>query len=277
MITNGWFLGKDDFLFLGDRYQKTVSKLTGVALPSNEKLFSTFDSFEKITNVANKFNTKVIVFIGANKSSIYSDYLPENMSVSKNRYLNYFISTLEKNDDLIIYDSKNDLLEQRKKSNDFLYYRTDTHWNDKGAYIAYKGFLKKLGIPFALKNVFFKNADSKNGDLISISGQSVALHNDDNYQPILTVSSVKCTKTGIKVAAFNEIENFFNSKAPIDKVVRVVGDSFSVALRQYFSATFKYVNFIGHWSNKLPSLPNEILLSKIKPNIIVIVRVERSF
>ena len=57
----------------------------------------------------------------------------------------------------------------------------------------------------------------------------------------------------------------------------MVGDSFAGALKPYFNATFKEVRYVGHWGHKLDVLPEEISKTERKPDLIVIVRVERSF
>ena len=62
-----------------------------------------------------------------------------------------------------------------------------------------------------------------------------------------------------------------------DKYVWVVGDSFTGSLKQYFNATFKEVRFIGHWDKKLKDLPEYLTKADRKPDMIIVVRVERSF
>jgi hypothetical protein len=57
----------------------------------------------------------------------------------------------------------------------------------------------------------------------------------------------------------------------------VVGDSFTRALRQYFNSTFKEVRYFGQWNEKLTNLPADLARADKKPDMIVIVRVERSF
>ena len=46
---------------------------------------------------------------------------------------------------------------------------------------------------------------------------------------------------------------------------------------QYFNATFKEVRYIGHWSDKLKGLTDILDKADRKPDMIVVIRVERSF
>ena len=68
-----------------------------------------------------------------------------------------------------------------------------------------------------------------------------------------------------------------NVKPLSNQHVWVVGDSFAGSLRQYFNASFLKVRYVGHWGQKLKILPDEIVKADVKPDFIVIVRVERSF
>ncbi|KFA58545.1 hypothetical protein A9G48_10860 [Gilliamella sp. wkB18] len=274
-----WVQGKDDFLFLGDKNEKIIRKLTLSIRPTKKQLKASTKIFGNITKEATKYGTKVVLLIGADKARIYPEYLPDQIHLSKVRYIDFFLTELRKNKNLIIYDSEPDLSVAAKENENFIYHRTDSHWNSKGAYIAYTGFLKELGIP--LIDVKFTLIDSKYGDIADIAGlkkKDLTFHNDDNFKVSFNLpQDVKCTYIGFTHISFGNNEDCINSLAPIDKKVWVIGDSFSRALREYFSATFKNVRFMGHWHEQLPILPKELAESKEKPDIVVIVKIARSF
>lgn len=274
-----WVKGKDDFLFLGDKNEKIIRKLTLSIRPTEKQLKASTKIFGNITKEAAKYGTKVVLLIGADKARIYPQYLPDQIHLSKVRYLDFFLAELRKNKYLTIYDSEPDLLAAAKINENFIYHRTDSHWNSKGAYIAYTAFLKELGIPPI--DVTFTLINSKYGDIADIAGlkkKDLTFHNDDNFEVSFnSPQDVKCTYIGFTHISFGNNEDCINSLAPIDKKVWVIGDSFSIALREYFSATFKNVYFMGHWHEQLPILPKEIAESKEKPDIVVIVKIARSF
>jgi hypothetical protein len=68
-----------------------------------------------------------------------------------------------------------------------------------------------------------------------------------------------------------------NSNPVSDKHIWVLGDSFAEGLKPYFNATFKEVRYVGHWSEKLNDLPEMLSKAERPPDLVVIVRVERSF
>ena len=272
-----WYEGKESWLFLGNNYDKTVEKLKLVNEPNVEDIDKVSEQMEKIVSAADKVNTKVVFMLGPNKSSIYPEFLPETLVPSATKYSSYYLSKLKKIPDLIVYDPTGDLLQAKEKEG-YLYWKTDTHWNSKGAYIAFSGLAKKLSIP--TPNVTFQKGPLHKGDLISISKL-------DNYP--LTPSDnwvAKWDETPISVekrlpneheSAFGSPKNIITTNALTDKSVWIVGDSFSKGVEPYLNATFKEVRYIGHWSEKLDNLSDELAKANKKPDIIIIERVERSF
>ena len=73
-----------------------------------------------------------------------------------------------------------------------------------------------------------------------------------------------------------------NKKAPNDMIVWVIGDSFLSVIKPYIDASFKEVKYKdnlyeGHMSHKIKTLPSELVNSNEKPDLIIVVKVERSF
>jgi len=67
------------------------------------------------------------------------------------------------------------------------------------------------------------------------------------------------------------------NKYPLsDKYVWVLGDSFTEAIKPFISASFKEVRYLGHW-HKLKDLPEDLTKATRKPDLIIVIRVERSF
>jgi hypothetical protein len=105
------------------------------------------------------------------------------------------------------------------------------------------------------------------------------LHDEDNWEVVWKDKPAlsEVTIPGKKDASFGPIEIVKNKRPLSHKCVWIVGDSFSRALRQYFNATFGEVHYLGHWQDKLKDLPLDYAIADKKPDLIVIVRVERSF
>jgi peptidoglycan/LPS O-acetylase OafA/YrhL len=308
-----WYKGLDGWLFLGNQYNQTVSKSQLLDIPSVNKINRLKRTFNDISIVAEKSNTQIALIVGPNKSSIYFEKLPAEMFVSPTRYVDFFLNELTDISYLNIYDPMQDLINS-KKSEGPLYDKTDTHWNDKGAYIAFKNLLSKLGLD--APDVSFSIEESPAGDLVAIS-------EDNLFKDLLSklgldapdVSFSLEESTGDDLIAISEIKEppinygdtwaaeikhahklarikdnnipstqFFgannkviNSNPYINSKIWIIGDSFTTALKPYFEATFSEVTYLGHWQTELDVLASKLDDSVKKPDLIVVVRVERSF
>lgn len=271
-----WYHGQDNWLYLGNSYNDSVEKLKLVNPPTVESIDMVSKEIMDIVSTANKSNIEVAFIMGPNKESIYPEFLPETLVPSETKYSSFFLNKLRENPNLTVYDPTSDLIKAKEKQG-LLYWKTDTHWNDKGAFIAYSGLTKALSLP--TPQVTFKQGAAHKGDLIDISKlDSFPLSTVDNWniqwkqEPISQERKV-----------FNEHESAFGNPSIVttqnaltQKYVWVIGDSFSASLKPYLNSTFKEIYYVGHWSEKLENLTKELDKTSRKPDIIIIERVERS-
>lgn len=273
-----WYEGKDSWLFLGDNFQKSLSKLTLKIKPKDSRIDATEQEFSNLAKAGEANNVKVILVIGPNKESIYPEYLPDNVVPSPQKYSSFFLEKLYKIPNLIVYDPTEDLI-QAKINEGFLYYRTDTHWNNKGAFITFSGFSKLLGTPIP-KIDLIQSRTPFGGDLLEMTNQKDFPLNPDDSWDIVWKSKTIISETDIpneKITIFGSTSVVINENALSDKYVWVCGDSFSRTLRQFLNATYREVRYVGHWSDKLKTMPEELSKTNRKPDIIIIEKVERSF
>lgn len=272
-----WYKGKEDWLFLGDDYNDTVAKLKLSITPSAETIDKTVKPFEDLARVGAESNTKIALIIGPNKASIYGEYLPDRLIPSKERYISFFEKRFNTIPNLVVHDPINDLL-SKKSSEGLLYWRTNTHWNPKGCYIAFKGFADLLGVPSP--SVRFEPGPVHRGDLINISKlYDFPLTLGDGWV-MQWNEQVSWSSTPIPnqpESPFGASEVITNHFPLSDKTVWVIGDSFTYGLRPYLNATFKEVRYIGHWNSHLATLSSDLQKADKKPDLVLVVRVERSF
>ncbi|WP_417833956.1 acyltransferase family protein [Thalassospira xiamenensis] len=277
--SNRWYQGKDDWLFLGNSYEHTVEKLRLAIKPKISDIERLKTTFLELSEVARDSRTKVALLVGPNKSTIYPEYLPAQFVPSDKRYFSFFADALDDVPNLILHDPTDDLLKQKNVEGK-LYYQTDTHWNKKGAFLAYEGMARKLGLP--IPDVHFELEFGYGGSgLMKMSGlYDLPLHGDDHWK--FTIEQPpKLTREDVSVIplaqSFGAEEIVSNSNSLTGKKVWVVGDSFSSAVNPYIYSTFKKIYYLGHWHKRLADLPTDLRNASEKPDVIIIVRVERSF
>jgi hypothetical protein len=105
-----FYRGKDDWLFLGNAFSRTVEKLKLTIVPKDSEVEATTEIFSKISKTASQFNTKVILIVGPNKSSIYPEYLPDNLAPSTKKYSSFFLEKLNNVPNLIICNPTDDFI-----------------------------------------------------------------------------------------------------------------------------------------------------------------------
>lgn len=272
-----WIQGKDNWLFLGNAYDNTIAKLKLAMRPTSDSISQEFRTFSDISSLAARSNTKTVLFLGPNKTSIYPEYLPGAISPSPIRYSSFYLERLKTIPNLTIYNPTDDLLKAKQKKQP-LYWKTDTHWNDRGAYVAYSGFTRQLGLPFP--KVKFMEGPPHKGDLLAISKlKKFPLDPEPGFEahPLQPISLKRTKLAGQQDPAFGPPEFVSNPNAPANKRAWIVGDSFTTALKQYFNQTFSEVRYVSHWMNATDSLSKDLASANNKPDLIVVVRVERSF
>ena len=276
-----WYEGKGDWLFLGNSYDDTVAKLKLSIEPSDQTISNEIARFRVLAEQGSGVGTKIALLIGPNKSSIYSEYLPNEIKPSSIRYVSYFTDHLSSVDNLEMPDPTETLL-RAKAEEGLLYWRTDTHWNQKGSYLAFSAMMERLDLKYP--QIHFELSGEHKGDLIDISSlYDFAIHNDDNWnQSDLIDGSVEIVadpnqRDPSVFLGTNWKGTVRNEQGLNDLVVWVVGDSFLNAVKPYLNASFSNIKYLGHWSSTIDELPTILSESDEKPDLVLIVKVERSF
>jgi hypothetical protein len=227
------YRGKENWLFLGNSYDWCVDKLQGSRTLPERYILKRVEHYRKLRDLFRNGGTDFVMFIGPNKSSVYPEYLPPVVVPAAKRYISLFVTSL-RDAGVKIYDPTDRLVSL--KSTGLLYYRTDTHWNYRGAYEAFVGFGEYAGLP-ELPSCTFTLIAPKSGDLVKIGGyKKFPLSVGDTYRLNWSVPQMLEQRGNIAI----------NAKATSNKTVWVFGDSFTEALRPYIMATFKETRFFVH-------------------------------
>jgi alginate O-acetyltransferase complex protein AlgJ len=141
-------VGKDAWLFycseaLADG--NTINDYRGtIPLPDSE-LVKLQQRLEENRREFSKRNILYVVVIVPNKNTVYGEYLPDG--IVKHRpttRLDQLMSHLEKHSTMRVIDLRETF--HRARVEHPLYWKTDSHWNSYGAYVAYAEIMKHISM-----------------------------------------------------------------------------------------------------------------------------------
>jgi|GEM_PF-3679886 len=150
-------IGRRGWLYYDDRFDGTnLSDFTGKVLCTENELSRIR---ENILEWRRWFNERGIVFfilIVPSKHTVYPEFLPDAIrrNGAKNTRLNQMDRLIEQDPEIrqCVVNPAPALI-RAKQGFDF-YYKTDTHWNGLGAFVAYTELFKGMGIkPVSAKDV----------------------------------------------------------------------------------------------------------------------------
>jgi hypothetical protein len=222
-------------------------------------------------------------YIAANhKQSIYPEYLREPQLSWVKKYSHYddfydYVMNNSKYD--IIIDAKKAILEEKKKGFK-VYFQTDTHWNERGAFTAYQSILEKLekyykDLKYLHPSDFKIVSRDWSGDLMwfILGIKNLYKEKDDFYE------SIKRYKAIIKDIN-NEFQNIKITKLLIHSICKdvnpqkvvVIRDSQFIPIIPWFSETFSEVVYVDNWEESDNIFK---IIDCVKPDIVIYERAER--
>lgn len=208
-------------------------------------------------------NIEYFLVIVPDKEVIYPEYYPYPNHLVFNIRLNQFLDFFYKNTDLNIIYLKDPLLQAKKKSPLYLYYKTDTHWNNYGAFFGYQEIMKR----FKESNPTIQILD-ENDFNISIEGSLIG--------DLVRLNS-KLIKEDLKISLDLKKETAANMQK-LHKIY-VNGDSFAInkngpvaeGLVYFFNLSFDEVTI-----NNVKSILEYDEIEKTHPEVVVREIIERN-
>jgi len=136
-------IGKDDWLYLGDQYANTI---TGSRRGANfkdvkaaRKIGLATKSWEQWLKLKGVSLYRVV--IGPNKSTIYPEFLPEWVQPTIVSVTDILLTNVSPG---LYIDTRPALVAAKSQYSEPLYYKTYTHWNNLGAWVAFRTLAMEL-------------------------------------------------------------------------------------------------------------------------------------
>jgi len=226
-----------------------------------------------------KRGIEYLFIIVPNKSTIYPEFLPNNikMSNNKNRFDQLINYLYKMKSPVKILDMRKEFF--KKKVQYKLYRLTDSHWSNYGAFFAYRMIMENLNnkkIKSFSTNLNYYNLEIKKKYLGGDLAKMLSLRNKYREDLILLKP-----KENIEIIN-NKLKNFKRpfvettvkeSKKGNIKNAIFVHDSFGYTLIPFLSQHFKRIIFIRDWNLEFYTE----LINKEKPVIVIEEMAERFF
>jgi len=279
---NKVFKGKDDYLFLGNHYNRAVDGFRGIHDGNSEK---TVELLKKIDSRASQLHIKFRLIVAPNKHTVFSHKIPDFFAPLQETYLHKLRqSQAHKYGFIDVMNEFHSLPDDVQK---YLYPKTDSHWTQLGARHALCALLNSLDIDCKTPGQF-RTEPSTGFDLARIAGikslkkidfatRFLAKQAPTNFKfSIVDIENGKTIeqippimKLGKK---FTQIINYSNVNSLSAVIAR---DSFAIPWFPLGLAHNFQETIVTHWTH----LGNKRLSEKIlasRPNIFVLEIVERS-
>ncbi|MBV1884034.1 MAG: hypothetical protein KUG82_20510 [Pseudomonadales bacterium] len=267
-------VGDNDYLFYNDKAAKIFEDIQGINPFTQDELKIWKGILERKKEWLDKEGIKYLLVFSPNKHTIYPEYIPKKyIPRSGKTRLDQFIEYMKTNSDVAILDLREPLLQAKLEKQ--AYYKSDTHWNDWGAYVASQTIIETVSEMFPEKSPNMDLPVSGNKTLYYDGDLSLMLGLSDIYKEdaeLLTVTD-QCAHTNKLTLNTVAVKNPFSTtcKQAELKVV-VFRDSFFTAVAPFFAERFKKVDYI--WNNFNHIILKE-LIHQSKPDIVIEERAER--
>jgi len=270
-------VGRDGWLYLGDA--RAVSSYLRDEPMSQVELDGWVKELKDRQRKLKERNIKYVLVLAPEKSTVYPEFMPERLIPgSSEKRLDQLATLLEENTDMHVIDARSPLLKYGDPTI-FLYYRTDSHWNDVGALLVAKEIIEQLRgafpslTPPTLSDFDLVVKEGLGGDLAGLLALRDILHEEATYLVARSHSRAKQSATGIDQAlvAPNALQQPSATEVDDRTLPRVVlfMDSFGNALLPYLSNTFSRLLILRQYSI------DWAIVEKESPDIVIQVIVER--
>jgi alginate O-acetyltransferase complex protein AlgJ len=175
--------GKDGwFFYTGGRVMEHCCRATMPFRPG--RLLEWKQLLEHRRDWLESMGSRFLLVIVPNKHTVYAEYLPDWATrIGEKSRLDEFVEYMTKNTSIEILDLREALLEAKRRTR--VYFKTDSHWNDAGAFTGYREIMGRLsewfpGVqPLPESDFDFRRVETRGGDLAMMLGQERAIREEN--------------------------------------------------------------------------------------------------
>lgn len=215
----------------------------------------------------------LIVVVAPNKSTVYPDKVPDELHKLNDRSrLDLFLELFDQPNSPVVIDLRPVFAQARQDQQ--IYYKTDTHWNSFGAYIAYREIMNSAAQtypdlqPYELDQFKLGETDPQIMDLGRIMGVKFLTESRNMVKPRFDSGARFQRIPPSSPVSLSWAGNGQNRQ------LLMYHDSFGVALQDFIQHHFQEAIYIQNSPDV--SLSNMSWINTIEPDVVVIEILERS-
>lgn len=263
-------LGRDGWLFY-DSVKKgdgdTMRDYTGEELYSDAESAAAVESVRTLWETCQAHDIPFAFLAPPNKSNIYGEYLPEGYTRAQTQRMDALAAQFAQSGLPFLYPKA--LLLAHKEGQP-LYYKLDSHWNERGAYLAYRELyallngetLPPLDALSAVQETIGKGDLSK---MAQISGMHDTLYTV-GYRPELTGTAAK------ESLSRDPFDFILRREGAAERTVLILRDSYAIALLPFLQKDYATLVSLRY----SPVLDLETLIDQYHPDAVLLELVERN-
>jgi hypothetical protein len=264
-------MGKDGCLFFDEHGMHLAENFQGLLPFPPEELADLARYHEARRDWLASRGIQYIFAVAPDKQSIYPDLLPSWLKpTDKETKLDQFINYMREHSTVNVVDLRPALRAGRQTAP--TYYKTDSHWNSFGGFIASEELAKAVTnpvrtVPLPLDSFEFTNIPLKRGDLSLLLG----VYAQEDEQGLVPGTNLPLLmKTTVNPEFI--VPTRYTSNAWAQGTCVLFGDSFSPALQPFLGYHFKTAGYF--WA---PGGFDTNIIARMNPNVVISEIVERHF
>ena len=269
---NGWyFYTRQNNLQIGKgQYHLTQPELDSIT-----------DYLIEIDAGFNKRNIDFVFVVIPSKASVYPEFISGGFYTVRNTLIDDVTNAIRENSDILVINVKDDLVEAKKTGQ--IFFKTDTHWNDAGAYVGYTTIIDELNQAKLISSQPVEidtKYSSITRDLTSVIGLSGEKYEEGYFETVLKSPNAVRITSGeryeyVKTLFGEEFSasgyQYFQNPAGNGKKALVICDSFFMSFKipELLAENFSSLEMLT-----VPSI-NPQVIAAFQPDIVILEITER--
>lgn len=257
-------IGKDGWLFY--TADDSTECYLGRKLFTEDELKTIADNMQQAKDRLAEKGIPFVLFIAPNKERMYAEYLPGYYGPpAEVNPLQQVIAYLQTNTDVTVVCPLDALNRKKQESPmQLLYHKTDTHWNELGAYIGVSELMDALGLPWNHERASVEQSQDTTGDLANMLNLPGVIDPGDTY----TVSGCEVPGTQKTEDEFFGSIRYVSPSCTNGKLM-ICRDSFCTAMSGFLGNAFTECNLVHSQAFTMDMIDRE------QPDYFVLETVER--